>query len=224
MTSHLRPDERAEAARARKPQMIKNALDIGVKGAAGAAVASKVVPWLSELIPTDLAIKGINKVYPKLGEFLKKGQESGLDIKEGIDFIRSKSVDKEPPKQNKNIIEQYSPELHQFIQQQIQNGQSPLAAGALAELEGKGTKGFKKVIQQIIKDHKAPWSAILQSVYGEPGKGQKSQPEAVAVKDMLAQQGQQQPAQQQQGGVPPELQSLLQQGNAILSKFRGPRG
>lgn len=64
---------------------------------------------------------------------------------------------------NQNIIEQYSPDLHQFLLSEIQKGRSPIEAGALAQVSGK----FKKEIARITKDHKADWSAIIESVFGK---------------------------------------------------------
>jgi|SRR5271166_2679934 len=224
MTGYLRPDERAANAKTKRVEGAKRLLEGGIKGVAGAAagtaLASKVLPWLSEYIPTDLAMKGLNKISPKLGEILRKGQEAGLDLKEGFDFIKSKAEPKEEetPKENRSIIEQYSPELHQFLDQEIKKGRDVLQAGALAQND----KRFMKIIDKIQKDHKTPWSAILQSVFGGgPSQATQSQ-QATPTRDLLRQQGQQQ--QPQQGGLDPELASLLQQGNSILSKFRGNRG
>lgn len=49
----------------------------------------KIVPFLNEHIPEDLAVKGLNKISPKLGGFLKKGIASGLPIASGLEFIRN---------------------------------------------------------------------------------------------------------------------------------------
>ncbi len=188
----MRPDERAvESEIARDRQFRSNVgkaakTVVGAAGAAGAAVAtgvsSKVLPWLSSYIPTDLAMKGLQKVSPKLADFLKRGQNAGLDVRQGMDYVKDKISPKteeqqeeqaEQTKEDRNIIEQYSPELHQFIAQQVASGRDPIQAGALAQND----KRFASVINKLSQDHKTPWSSILQSVYGageRPGALQKS--------------------------------------------------
>lgn len=135
--------------------------------ALGTKVISKVLPFLSQYIPEDLAYKGINKVWPELGNFLKNGVSKGLSLKSGLDFIKNEfdkeTIKKEEPKQSGNIIKQYSPELHQFLDDEIRKGRGVLEAGA----DAARNKGFKNIISMITKDHKSPWSAILKTVYGE---------------------------------------------------------
>ncbi len=105
-----------------------------------------------------------------------------------------------PPKENRNIIEQYSPELHQFIDQEVKNGRDLLQAGALAQND----KRFSKIIDKLSKDHKTPWSNILQAVYGG---AQQSQPQ------VQPQQSQQQSGQGQQA-----LASILEKINQRLGQ------
>ena len=131
--------------------------------------------------------------------------KSGLNVKDGFNFINQKrlqeSEQKEPPKQDRNIIEQYSPELFQFLQGEIQNGRAPLEAGALAQNLGK----FNKEIKKLEKDHKSPFSAILQTVFGE-GEG------------MQARQAPQQP-QQAQPGQPGQQQGSQNNDQDLLQAF-----
>lgn len=188
MSNYLRPDEIESQADIERSREYDKKINSGVKsaaslatglGAAGIAaktlgpLSSKILPFINKYIPTDLAIKGISKVSPELGGLLKKGISQGLDIKDGLDFIKGQ-IDKnqEPAKQNRNIIEQYDPELHQFILQQIKSGRSPLEAGALAQQDKKGGNRFISAINKLVKDHKAPWSAILESVYGGQAQAQ----------------------------------------------------
>lgn len=49
----------------------------------------KLIPFLDEYIPEDLALKGISKVSPKIGSFLKKGLSKGLPLAGGLQFLRS---------------------------------------------------------------------------------------------------------------------------------------
>lgn len=187
----LRPDELASQAEIERAEGRNRTLKRGIKTAAGiglsaggAALSARVLPFLNEYITSDLAIKGISKVSPQLGNFLQKGVEKGLDIKEGLNFIKDKMQEKkEPAKENRNIVEQYSPELHQFITTEVQKGRPVLEAGAIAQTNPK----FKNVINQISKDHKVDWSAILKTVYGGQGQTQSQQPS----QEMQSQQPQQ---------------------------------
>lgn len=143
-------------------------------------MVKKVLPFLSKYIPEDIFVKGLSKVNPKFGTFIQKALSNGKstdEIKEFIDgkinAFESESTSAQP---SRNIIQQYSPELHEFIEQEIQAGRSPLEAGALASLDRKG-KDFKKIIRKIEEDHKSPFSSILETVYG--GK-QTARPERQA--------------------------------------------
>lgn len=169
----MRPDEQANAAEVKRDQRMRQNVSKGIGagiGAASAAFGARALPFLSEYIPTDLAMKGLQRVAPKVADFLRKGQSAGLDIKQGMDFIKSKLSPTEEPAQsaqdNRNLIEKYSPELHQFITDKIKSGQSHLGAGALAELEKKGGKDFRSIIEKIKKDTKSTWAEVLDSVYG----------------------------------------------------------
>ena len=215
----LRPDEQAMRSQIAQNEEFNHNVSKGVKSAAGLGLAaasgpaaSRILPLLSSYVPTDLAMKGLSKVSPKLHDFLKRGMSYGLNVEDGIQYLREKFEQpekEEPAKQNKNIIEKYSPELHQFITDQMQAGHSPLQAGALAMMERKGQKSFKSVIDKMVADHKVPFQAILETAYGQE---QKAQPE----------QQQQQQTQPQGGeGVDPELEKIIQGGAALLKKYRG---
>lgn len=174
----MRPDEIAGQSEIERDQRFRSNVGKGIgtaatiAGGVAAASTAKILPWLSSYIPVDLAMKGISKVSPKLGDFLKRGQAAGLNIEEGIQYLRDQAPKQEKvAKENRNIIEQYSPELHQFILGEIKLGRNAMQAGALASAD---KKRFKKIIDKITKDHKTPWSAILQTVYGSGETQQKS--------------------------------------------------
>lgn len=195
---------------------------VGLSG--GAALSSKIAPFLSEYITPELALKGISKVSPKFGDALKRGMEGGLSLQSGLDFLKQsmekpqekeQQQEEENPQQNVNVIEQYSPPLHQYIKKLIENGSSPAEAAAKAKkfLDKKELD----IISKMEKDHKTDWLNIVQSIFG---KGDMAQPQ-----QQMQGQPQQQQAQQQSGqGVDPQLAQILQQGNAILQKYRGGNG
>lgn len=178
----LRSDEEANQEQAERDQKFRGNIGKGLGAAAslgtaaiGGSMAARIVPFLNQYIPAGLAVKGINKVSPKLGAFLRKGQEMGLNVEEGLEFLKEKfgSKQSEPPKENRNIIQQYSPELNEFLNQEIQKGRSPIEAGAVAQLD----KRFVSAIEKMSKDHKAPFSAILETVFGNQSQNQPDQTE-----------------------------------------------
>lgn len=167
--------------------------------ASGAALSAKIAPFLSEYITPELALKGISKVSPKFGDALRRGMKDGLSLESGLDFLKEsikKPKEQENAQQSGNVIEQYSPELHEFISSEIEKGRSPIEAGAAAELNGK----FKNAIGKLTKDHKSPFSALLQTVYGSDkkqealGKFKQHQKKSGMVDELydMYQQGQQQ--------------------------------
>jgi len=208
----MRPDEQANMSEVQRDQRMRQNVSKGVGagvGLASTALGARALPFLSEYIPTDLAMKGLQRVAPKVADFLRKGQSAGLDIKQGMDFIKSKLSPTEEPAQSaqdsRNLIEKYSPELHQFITDKIKSGQSHLGAGALAELENKGGKDFRSIIEKIKKDTKSTWGQVLDSVYGGSQAAPSAQPQAP--------QQQAQPQQQQAptdwGGFKEELTNFF---------------
>ena len=217
MTSYLRPDEMATESDIRKSQGRTSAIRSGLETATSAGTyglaskaAMKILPFLSEYIPADLALKGINKVMPGVGTFLKNGMKQGLTLKSGLDFLKDELTKTEPAKQNENtnIIQQVSPELHQFIDEQLKRGRSPLEAGAIAQND----KRFSDAISKLTKAHKSPWSSILQTVYG----GQQPQQQNQGTQESAAQQQPGQPSNQPGQGQ----QALMD----ILQKIQQARG
>jgi hypothetical protein len=203
---------------------------VGLAAKAAGPLASKIMPFINKYIPADMAIKGISKVSPEMGKLLRKGMDQGLNVQDGLDFIKGQIEKKsEPAKQKLNIIEQVSPELHQFIDQEIRKGRKPLEAGTVARLDKKHAETIKK----LEKQHKTPWSKIIESLYGN---GDQALPQQGQQQAQAPQQSQQQPhpnsaqgkmlaaqqAQQGQGqGLDPGVAAILQQGQALLQKFGG---
>ena len=188
----LRPDEEAEQSEIERDQKLRGYRDKGLSLAgnigstavaggiavAGGKLASRILPLLNEYVPTELALKGINKISPKLGSFLRKGLDSGLDARDGLNFIKDHlSKGAEQPEQAQaaqqpsqgNIIAQYDDELNAFMENEIAKGRAPLEAGAIARTKDK----FRKSIEKMEKDHKSNWSRIIESTFGEGEKPRK---------------------------------------------------
>lgn len=65
-----------------------------IKGAGiagGAALLKKVLPFLSKYIPQALAIQGMKKVAPKIGEFVETSISQGHQFDDVSNFIKEKS-------------------------------------------------------------------------------------------------------------------------------------
>ncbi len=194
----MRPDEQASQAYIDRENSSNNLLKNTVKGAlalgtggAATALGSRLMPFFSQYLTPDIALKGISKVSPEIGSFLNKGLQSGLNIKDGLDFVKNKILQ---PQENRSIIQQYSDKLHQFIEGEIQKGRSPMQAGAVARLE----KEFKEPIKKMEKDHKSDFSSILTSIYGD-GQQQAQPQQQMQPEQMKPDPQQTQQPQMQQG-------------------------
>ena len=183
---------------------------IPAAAAAGASafapILARAAPFLSQYIPEDLAMKGLAKISPKLGEFVNDAMNSGYDFKEVKDFIGEQISESQAAKQDKNIVERESPELHTFIDQEIRNGRKPIEVAAIAQND----KRFASIIKKLMKDHKTPWSSIIESVYGTGEMApQQQQPD--------------QPVQPGQGGQPGAGQQAIMQAIQAAAASRKRR-
>ena len=212
-----RPDEIATESQIRKnlqeEQRFRNVGKTAVGLATGASltgIGAKIAPFLNKYIPSDLAVKGISKISPQLGNILKKGQSMGLDIEEGLNFVKDQflgSKKQEPAKQNLNIIEQESPELFKFIDQEIRNGRKPIEAAALAQND----KRFMNIIKKLMKTHNASWSSIIESIFGSGEQAlPNTQQNPVNAQQPTSNVQQQAPNTQQPGQGQAALMAILQ--------------
>jgi hypothetical protein len=184
--NYLRPDERASETSVERSKQhnerlktgAKTALNVGLAatglGTASKAlgpIASRVLPFINEHIPTDLAIKGISKISPEIGKILQRGMQTGLDVKEGLQFIKGQIQGNEKPPEERNILQKYSDTLHEYIQNMIQQGNPPLEAAAKAKrfLTGKAAEDIKK----IEKDYKTDFGNIVESIFGKVNMAQQ---------------------------------------------------
>lgn len=171
----MQPYQEASEEILRESKLPGQALQTGVKTAAGliggGAILNKISPFLNKFIPPSIATKALSKIDPRFGKFIKSATDNGHTSEEALEFIKEKVSEPEKPKENRSIIQQYSDELDAFIKNHIQQGRQPLEAGAIAQFDPK----FKKVIAQMEKDHKIPFSAILESTYGSAQQSQQPQ-------------------------------------------------
>lgn len=226
----MRPDERANAAEVERDQRFRSNVKRGIGTAAsiaGGAASSRILPLLNEYVPIDLALKGLRKVSPPIADFLERGRSAGLDIKEGMNYVKGmmkpEETQQESAPEKKNLIEMHSPELHKFIEQEMKKGRSHLQAGGLATLK------FGDVIEKLKKEHKTSWEQILEAVYGgakpaEQNQPPASQPAAQAPAPVPATQATAQ-AQPQTGQAQPQQSGQGQQAlMGILNKINQKLG
>ena len=210
-------------------QDIGSAISLGGSALAGGALLGRVAPFLSRFIPTSLAVQGLSKIDPRLGNFINGAIQNGHTANDALDFIKSKVMPEQEQQQQaqepqqpqapeqqsapdqRNILEQYSPELYQRIKAHVQSGMAPEKAAMMVS-KAYSAKQFLPIIKKMEEDHKTPFASIVQSIFGGGQMAQKPQQQA-------QDQGQQQPQGQQMG---PGAQALMQvlQG---LQKTRGAK-
>lgn len=208
----LRPDEEANQSYIDRDRNNRSSAGSIVKAAGSLAVgagAARVLPFLNEYIPADLAMKGLSKVSPKIADFLKRGQSFGLDLKQGMDYVKDQISPKEEAKEERNIIQQYSPELHEFISQEVKKGVSPIKAATMS-IRGEMGKRFGGAISKMIKDHKISFPELVEQIYGN---GQLSQQERNDTLDPPYSRPDHPQSGQQIGGQPQQAQQQSQQQN-----------
>jgi hypothetical protein len=223
----LEADRERNEERSRKLNKgIKTAVGIGTS-LAGGGLASKIAPFLNTLIPEDLAMKGISKISPKIGHFLEKGKQLGLNVKEGFDYLKSQI---KPKKDNFELISGYEPELTQFINDQIGKGINPKLAASSA----KQDKKFTSIIKKIEKDTKKTFEELIEEMFGgqsfqlpQPSRSevpQSENPTSADIMQLMGQPSQSQVVDQQATNGAPGKQGLMntmQQMSEIISRLKG---
>jgi hypothetical protein len=180
---------------------LKQGAAIATSAVTGGLALNKVIPFLSKHIPQDLAMKGLSKIDPRFGKFISGALSSGHGWDEISNFIKEETGAKEEkqPPEKRGVIAQYSPELANYMKEQIDKGITPLNAG----VEAYRKKEFKDAIMKMSKDHKAQWTDIVEAEYGG---SQQALPQQQT-------QGQPQQQQGQPGGGQQALMAMLQKIN-----------
>lgn len=163
-------------------QILKNAGLTALGGgaaSAGSKAISSLLPTIgaliNEYVPDKLSQTGLSKVDPRFNKFIQGALSEGYSYDDVRSFLGDK-IKNSQTKENRNIIEQYDPELHTYITQKMKKGKTHIEAGQKALGHGR----FKRAIDKLTKDHKIPWTSILESVYGSqmaPKKEEQPQSE-----------------------------------------------
>lgn len=209
-------------------RLAKGALAVGsaVAGATSfAPVLARAAPFLSQYIPENLAIKGLSKISPQFGAFIKSAMDGGYDFSQVKDFIGDQIKQSDQPKEDRNIIQQYDDKLFEALKMKIDKGFTPAQALSLVDI----FPHHKKSIEKIEKAHKVPFLNIVEQIFGGPNQAKQSQqqeamqppgsmPQGAPSAEAQAFGGQPQQGQPQQGGQ--GQQALM----AILQKINQTRG
>ncbi len=154
---NLQPYQKADLETARKAKSPSDALKIGASVAGsiyGGKVLTKILPFLNNFIPQDLAVKGLSKVDPRIGNFINKAVNNGQSVEDVLNFVKGKmpndqeGQNNKTPDQTSNIIEQYSPELYRHLKDEIEKGENPLYAQARVNTDPK-YKDFQNIIKKM---------------------------------------------------------------------------
>ncbi len=245
---NLRPDEKAalrhiETAK-QGESFIKKGIGLALPAAAGIAGASRIMPFLNSIIPQSIALKGLKKVAPKIGQFIDKTMENGFSADNVLGFLRDQFSSKEEkisPKteenpqnqpENKNQesaqdFENNYPMLAKALMETIQQGKNPQEAAKILKSStalGSQVRDLEKQKGKKFEDYVIEMLGNAQKSMGQQGQ-QQAQPEHMQQPAQQPQQ-QSQPAQQPQpqqaqGGVDPQLLQLVQ---GLRNSIKGMRG
>ncbi len=224
MNNYLRPDEQVTESEIEKSKTrdsrTKSVLSTAANaatGIVGGSMALKVLPFLSEYIPLEIAKKGIDKIAPKIGKFLDHGISQGLSLQSGLDYLKSEFIPEEGKEKRKekkaNEIGQVSQDLQDFIEQQVQAGKSPDHAAATAMIKPE----FMEVTQQIEKQTGKPFPTSIRELYeGKAVNQGQSKAALQGQPDQMQGQPQQMEQQSQQRQMSPKLQAAYQKLGAYF--------
>lgn len=184
----MRPDELA----AQRDIERSRDWDKGIKGAATTAVAagmgvagSRLLPLLGEFVPMELAMKGINKIAPKVGDFLQRGQKAGLDLRDGLDFLKNQIERSAERKEESKInpfqnFENEFPRLSEALNRIVEQGQPAEAAAAIL----KNASWAKSDINKLEKNVGKNFVDFVKEMFGSPQNQTIKQPQQMSSQVM----------------------------------------
>lgn len=178
--------------------------------------AQKILPYLSGGIPIDMAMKAIQKFSPKIADFIKRGQNMGLPVEEGLEFVKEHLGKKTEGKPS--LFRRLAGDVDVTNLDEKATKELSFLENIASKLEGEGkdekhptVKKLKKKIEKVLKGLTGMVESEAMGM--EPMQGQ---PPIQQGQPPIQQQQQQQ--QMQQAG--PGQQALM----AILQKIQASRG
>ena len=194
---------------------------------AGGAVGARVLPFLSSLIPEDLMIKGLSKIDPRFGKFVNKALKNGGSIEEVRDFIKDKMSGGEEKKkdasQTQNILEEHSPELHEFVKEEIGKGGQAHAIAAQAYKN----PAWKEVFSKLHNATGQNLGDIIASIFGENMQPVQGKQQSQLAQDAMSPEGSQPtrtPSAEAQAAQSGGTQALMQALQASLQARQRRQG
>lgn len=199
---------------------------------------NKILPLLSKLIPQSLSFKGLQKIDPRIGNYLTQSIAYGYTLDQSLDHLRKEFGDPDQERKGKlrpdeeaanrivkqsqepgkiikeagrlgltgtgaglaasaiptvleglfkqdqqsqpeqqiqdpvSILSQFSPDLANFIMQQLQNGQTPDAAAGMAKMSGQ----FGKLVKDVERQTKTDFIDFITQLFSGSQK-QSEQPQ-----------------------------------------------
>jgi protein-tyrosine-phosphatase len=198
----------------------------------GAAIAGRILPFLSKHIPGELMRKGLSKIEPRLGKFVEGAINNGYDIEEVRNFMSEKFSPKEQEEPQENPIAKQAkdfetnyPDIIQALMSHINNGQSPEAAAAIL----KQSTPFSQKIKKIEKETGKNFVDFILEMMGGNQSSQMQQPQQMQAQALEGTPEtpiqQAQPSQQQGGGgLDPQLMQLMNGIRSSIQNLRGGNG
>lgn len=230
--NNLRSDELASQRQIQEAKKSYGLIKSGIGLATGSALFNKITPLLNNLVPSSLAIKGLQKIDKRLGDFVSQGLENGFTSENILDFLRSKfspvqeakqeEVAETSSQQQQNPLQEFEtnfPDIARALAATMQNGQSPEASAAILKSStpfSKKIKDLEKKIGKNFVDYIIELFGGMQNQQSENQQGMQQQ----QIEQQMQQSPQQAP-QQAAGGVDPQLIKLMQN---ITNSLQGLRG
>lgn len=161
-----------EIEEAERPKKIaKNALSIGASAIGigslgiGKDMIKRLLPFLNQSLPEEIAVKGISKINGKFGKFIEEGIKKGLPASGAIDYLRREAADTPLGKELKAYREQLakdSPALQKFKKEL--GGEEHFLRGRKGEMEQLEAK---RVMQERSQADKLERQKIQGSKQGQ---------------------------------------------------------
>jgi len=119
----MRPQKQAsqkEVEQSYEPKKLLGQAASLAGGVAGGSALARFIPLLSNLIPSSLAVKGLSKISPRLGNFFAGITSTGNTIDDGLDYLRKQAGLKDEEDEDEKLSQGYQGQLDQLAQMQSQ--------------------------------------------------------------------------------------------------------
>ncbi len=157
------------------------------KGLGIAAGFSQVLPFLNSLIPEEISIKGLSKINPRLGGFVKKALKSGYGLDEIKSFIKEKGESSEEKQNAPFSIRKVNPRLAEEIETTMSRGYDPLQTAAVISNSSRFSKDIKDIQKKTNRKIEDLISEEFQQATGGNSSPRQQNPQQSQGQDRLMQ-------------------------------------